>query len=226
MGVGVNLPSGLDELSAQLAASKKALKEKRAAEKKEAERSAGDAAFAPVSFAPVFSLTPVSRYLAHVQKEPREILEARFLTELGLPAPKEARHDWLAVRLAYHFQIKYYQAQTGGCPPNVARRAVEHHLSSRGGLYGKTFDADDPVDVEIWDDTYVAAASPNPYSKGAARSAFLAVEMGGAAGVAFEPLCKTLEAMLETSVGHAQDVALDMFTKKVQVGLTKIVIRG
>lgn len=229
------LTTNLADLEQALKDAKKQLSAK---EKKRAAQPAADAAkdaaflAQPASFAePAFSLQPVFDYLDHLKKEPREILEARHAALIGLPAPAEARHEWLVHRVAYHFQIKHYQSHFGEwkVPRSVLDNNHNHALSFSGPYSGKAYDADDPSfaadNVEIWDDTYVVACAPNPYAKGDARKAFFCVEIAGPGGVGFAPLCKTLEEMLETSVGDAQRAAYDLFTKKVREGLTRIVIK-
>lgn len=199
------------------------LKDLEAAVKKSQRELAAKQQAAAAPAEPAFTLQPCFDFYDHVRKEPREVLEARYRALIGLEPPKEARHEWLARRLAYHFQIKYYQGTTGAVPVSVARRAVEVALEFSGAPPGKAFDADDPRDeVELWDDSFVVAAVPNPYARGDARRAFLAVEMRGEAGIGFTELSKELEVALETSVGGAQEKALDLFTKAVRAGLMKI----
>jgi len=209
----------LDALQAAMKQAEKQLKK---------DAAAGEFAKQKVSMEPAgFTTQPVFDYYNHVKREPREILEARYLSIVGEDPPPLARHDWLATRCAYTFQLAYYEATLGKIPPIVFWRAEEWKRIYPGGPVGLSHDAGDPAPdtYELWDDAWVVAVAKNPYARGDARAAFHALEMFGVSGVQFEPLCKTLEGMLETSVGNAQDVALSMFTKKVREGLTKVEVR-
>ena len=208
--------------------------QKAKAQRKEAEKLANMSAVEKLIRAentapPGLDLTPVHAFYLHCKKEPREILEARYAKELGVDPPPMCRHDWLATSTAYQFQIKYYIQMTGDAPTNIVRRANETHFSYPHGLLGRAYDADDPTlasDPEIWDDTFVVAAKPNPWTRDVAQKAFFCVEMGGEAGTAFGTLCELLQRMCELSVDHAQERAYGFFTKYVRDGLTKIRIEG
>lgn len=174
-----------------------------------------------------FTLGPVFDYLDHLKKEPREILEARYAKVAGKQTPKEARHEWLVLNIAYDYQLRYYRLHGRAVPNYMMQRVMDIARSYPGAREGgRAFDADDPTDeVEIWDDTRVATAVPNPYAKGDARTAFHAVEMAGPAGIGFAELCKTFEVACDESVPHAQERALNFFTKYVREGLTRIIVQ-
>lgn len=172
-----------------------------------------------------FSLEPVRQFYLHVKKEPREILEARYVAMLDGPHPLEARHDWLAVAVAYHHQIKFYQAHGRGVPTTVAMRANSHAFAWPHGSFLRPHDADDPTwstDPEIWDDTFVVAATKNPWDRGAAKMIYFAVEVAGADGLAFSPLCDTIAEVRQCATPAAQEMAYEYFTKHVREGLTRI----
>jgi hypothetical protein len=168
------------------------------------------------------NLGPVLDFYLHVKKEPREILLERYRKMMGVEPPPEVRHDWLAVNVGYRFQTSFYLANTGAVPPTVAMRENANWFTWPHGVFGRSHDADDPVDVEIWDDTYVVAAVKNPYAKGRARAAFQAVEMHGTEGVQFSPLVELLAGMLECATPTAQETAFEFFTVGVRDGLTRI----
>ena len=192
------------------------------------QRQAPPVATAPAE--PYFDLGPVLDYLAHLKREPREILEARYLHMMRVAPPKEARHDWLVARVAYGFQLEHYRASgylKDGlrAPRCVVDRANDVARSYPGPLHEcDKYDTDDPPDVEIWSDARVVAIAANPFERGASVLAFHAVEIAGAPGVAFEDLAKQIEAIHECSVGDAQDKALAFFTEYVRKGWCKVVI--
>lgn len=218
----------LAEIQKQIAAGQKKLKKQKEAPAKDATFLAQSVSFAPSTF----SLQPVFDFLDHLKKEPREILEARYAKLRGVAPPKEARHDWLVYTTAYKFQMDYYKANGRAIPASVIKNSSDVLTSWHGAKDGKSYDAwdpdpnDDKNPIEIWDDTRVMSVAPNPYAKGKSHAAFFAVEMAGGDGIGFEHLCKTVEGILECSVGDAQSWALDAFTKHVREGNTKILIAG
>lgn len=166
----------------------------------------------------------VGQYLDAIKLMPRQLLEARYLKDMGAPCPNVSR-DWLIEKMARKFQVDAYMQYEGEVPASVRRYNQLFSLIKPALLdeYSED-DEDEPnKDERKFDPSLRAKAKVEcPFAYGNAAQLFMLVATAPN-GIAYNALTLLLEKMNDWPRAKAEGKAQKVFTKWVDKGWVELI---
>lgn len=170
-------------------------------------------------------ISSVGGYLEALKKLPRQLLEARYLKDMGVECPAAPR-DWIIEKMARKFQDEQYVLLEGKIPDSVLRNdRIFNMQKPRLAAEDEDPDDSDEPDRETrrFDPTMRAKAKcPNPFSRGKAMLMFALIEQQPN-GIQYNGLVLMLKTMWDCAQAIAEKKAQKAFTKWVDEGLVELV---
>lgn len=170
-------------------------------------------------------LNAVAQYHNAIKAMPRQLLEARYLKDVGEPCPSVSR-DWIVEKMARKYQREQYLAYEGEVPQSVQRydRIFALQKPRIIDLEGDDDAGDEPgKDEQRFDPTMKAkTVVENPFTKGRIFQLF-AVVASQPNGIQYNALVAMLKVMNDWPQQKAEAKAKRVFTKWVDKGWVQLV---
>lgn len=171
-------------------------------------------------------------YMNAIKKLPRQLLEARYLKDVGEPCPPVPR-EWIIEKMARKAQVEAYLKFEGEIPASVLRNNARFALirppriSVDGGEDGGVDDdSDEPSkDERKFDPTMKAhALVGNPFSRGLAFQMFALIEgQEASGGIQYQAMVLLLKTLNNMAQDWAERKVQKVFTKWVDKGWVELV---
>jgi hypothetical protein len=178
---------------------------------------------APASNPRSVVISAVGAYLEALKKLPRQLLEARYLKDVGEPCPNVCR-EWIIEKMARKMQTEQYLFVEGSVPASVLRYNKQFEVWRPAQLDDEEDNDDEPRKDEMrFDPTMRAKAIVQcPFSRGRGMLIFQTVA-SQPNGIQYNALVLLLKTINDWPQAKAEGKAQRVFTKWVDNGWVELI---